>query len=234
MGLLTSETPLSTAFEQHPSLIPLVSRFGIRLGVGEKTVSAVCAEHGIDAGFMLVLMNTYLFESYFPEQRLKTFHVNQIVDYLTKTNAYFRFSQLPNIERHLRSLIASGEGENKNLDLIGRFFEQFKASLTASIEYDTNEWFPYCLALSRGEGVACEQPPKSLHAPSEGEEFAASQLCDLRSILVRHLSGQYDDNLAYAVIFAIGSIERDIRQHNRIRNRILTPIIDALLCPESH
>ena len=46
--------------------------------------------------------------------------------------------------------------------------------------------------------------------------------------MVRHLCGQYNDNLAYAVIFAIGSIERDIRQHNRIRDRILTPIISAL------
>ena len=65
--------------------------------------------------------------------------------------------------------------------------------------------------------------------PDAGEEDpAVSQLCDLRSIMVRHLSGQYNDNLAYAVIFAIGSIERDIRQHNRIRNRILTPIISAL------
>ena len=82
MGLLTTETPLSTALEQHPSLIPLVSRFGIRLGVGDKSVAAVCADHAIDERFMLVLMNTYLFENYFPEERLKSFHVSQIVDYL--------------------------------------------------------------------------------------------------------------------------------------------------------
>lgn len=230
MALLTFEMPLSAALEQHPTLIPLVSRFGIRLGLGDKSVAAVCAEHGIDPGFMLTLMNTYLFEEYFPEQKLKSFHVSQIVDYLTKTNAYYLQSQLPNIERHLGSLIASGEGENKNLALIGKFFAKFKQSLAASIEYDTKEWFPYCLALSSGAaakgGYLCAQVPE---IPDGGEEDpAVSQLCDLRSIMVRHLGGQYNDNLAYAVIFAIGSIERDIRQHNRIRNRILTPIISAL------
>lgn len=229
MGLLTTETPLSTALEQHPSLIPLVSRFGIRLGVGDKSVAAVCADHAIDERFMLVLMNTYLFENYFPEERLKSFHVSQIVDYLTKTNTYYQHSQLPNIERHLRSLIASGGGENSHLALIGRFFDQFKASLLASIAYDTQEWFPYCLSLTTENERPDHRPAQ---APPAGE--TAGQLGDLRSILVRHLSGQYDDNLAYAVIFAIGSIERDIRQHNRIRNRILTPIIDALLCHESH
>lgn len=226
MGLLTFETPLSAAIEQQPSLIPLASRFGIRLGLGDKSIAAVCAEHRIDPDFMLALMNTYLFETYFPEQKLKSFHVSLIVDYLTKTNAYYLHSQLPNIERHLRSLISSGEGTNKHLELIGRFFEQFKASLTAAIAYDTEVWFPYCLALSSGATPDREQRPAEL--PAESEELAASQLRDLRSILVRHLSGTYDDNLAYAVIFAIGSIERDIRQHNRIRNRILNPIIDAL------
>lgn len=226
MALLTSDTPLSAALEQHPTLIPLVSRFGIRLGLGDKSVAAVCREHAIDAGFILTLMNTYLFEEYFPERKLKSFHVSQIVDYLTKTNAYYLHSQLPNIERHLGSLIASSEGGNRNLALIGQFFSRFKESLTASIEYDTQEWFPYCLALSGGE--ATENVPVPSISDAAEEDPAVSQLCDLRSIMVRHLSGRYDDNLAYAVIFAIGSIERDIRQHNRIRNRILIPIIRTL------
>lgn len=229
MALLTSDTPLSAALEQYPTLIPLISRFGIRLGLGDKTVAAVCAEHGIDTGFMLTLMNTYLFEEYFPEQKLKSFHVSQIVDYLSKTNAYYLHYQLPNIERHLGSLIASGGAGNKNLALLGQFFARFKESLTAAIEYDTREWFPYCLALTGGEAPETgKNIPIPVAAEGVAEDPAVSQLCDLRSIMVRHLGGEYNDNLAYAVIFAVGSIERDIRQHNRIRNRVLTPIISAL------
>lgn len=230
MALLTPEMPLSAALEQHPTLIPLVSRFGIRLGLGEKSVATVCDEHHMEPGFLLTLMNTYLFEEYFPEQKLKSFHVSQLVDYLAKTNAYYLHQQLPNIERHLGSLIASGEGANKNLALIGRFFARFKESLTASIEYDTREWFPYCLALSQGKSDAAAKAcaPAVQATETEEEDPAVSLLRDLRSIMVRHLSGTYNDNLAYAVIFALDSIEHDIRQHNRIRNRILTPIIHAL------
>lgn len=226
MPLLKIDTPLSSALEKHPTLIPLISRFGIRLGQGEKSVDAVCAEHGIDTVFMLALMNTYLFDEYFPEQKLKSFHVSQIVDYLSKTNAYYRHFQLPNIERHLGLLIASAEGENKNLALLGQFFAKFKQSLTASIEYDTQQWFPYCLAQSLDGNSKAEQVPIIPDADDDDPEV--SQLCDLISIMVRHLDGQYNDNLAYAVIFAIGSLERDIKQHNRIRNRILTPIITTL------
>lgn len=230
MALLTFDTPMSVALEQYPSLIPLVSRFGIRLGLGDKTVAAVCAEHRIDADFMLILMNTYLFDEYFPEQRLKSFHVSQIVDYLSKTNAYYLHYQLPNIERHLERLIAGGGNENKQLALLGQFFDRFKQSLIAAIDHDTRVWFPECLARSADDGETNVRrplcPPKT--AAEEEEDPTVSQLRDLRSIMVRHLSGSYDDNLAYAVIFAVGSIERDIRQHNRIRDRILTPLIDAL------
>lgn len=227
MALLTFDTPLSAALEQYPTLIPLVSRFGIRLGLGDKSVAAVCAEHGIDAGFMLTLINTYLFEEYFPEQKLKSFHVSQLVDYLSKTNAYYLHYQLPNIERHLGSLIASGGAGNRNLALLGKFFASFKQSLTDSIDYDTREWFPYCLALSGGEVQGRDRIVPVAADITDGDP-AVSQLRDMRNIMVRHLSGEYNDNLAYAVIFAVGSIERDIRQHNRIRNRILTPVIDAL------
>ena len=48
----------------------------------------------------------------------------------------------------------------------------------------------------------------------------------MRHIMLKHLSGAYDENLCYAVLFAIDTLGRDIRQHNRIRHRILLPMID--------
>ena len=44
--------------------------------------------------------------------------------------------------------------------------------------------------------------------------------------MIKHLTGVYDENLCYAVLFAIDALGRDIRQHNRIRNRILLPMVD--------
>jgi len=230
MSLLTPEMPLSNALESYTTLIPLISRFGIRLGNADRSINQVCAEHEIDPIFMLTLMNTFLFEEYFPEQRLKSFLANQIVDYLTKTNAYYLHYQLPNIERHLMSLVSSGEGENKHLALLGKFFEDFKALMTSRIENDMKVWFPYCLKLSAGGDTAgCAE---MIGRNSDDQDATlVGMLRDMRSIMVRHLSGRYNDNLAYAVIFAVTSLERDIRQHSRIRERILNPLITRL-CPE--
>ena len=55
------------------------------------------------------------------------------------------------------------------------------------------------------------------------------KLDDLKSLFVIPLRGEYDLNLCHGVIFALYSLEKDIKQHNRIRNRILRPIADAML-----
>ena len=47
-------------------------------------------------------------------------------------------------------------------------------------------------------------------------------------MFVIHLRGDYDRILCHAVLFAVISLEKDICQNNRIRNRVLRPLVDAL------
>ena len=131
MAIVYANMKLSEVVEEHPSLIPVINRFGIRLGLGDKSVRTLCEEHALDTDFLLTILNTFLNEEYFPEQKLQTFHISQLIDYLTLTNqAYLRY-QLPNIERHLGSFIQQSDPGNQSLALLGRFFASFKAELTA-------------------------------------------------------------------------------------------------------
>ena len=136
MALVYPHIQLSEVVEEHPSLIPMINRFGIRLGLGDKSVKMVCEAHGLDPDFLLTVINTYLNEDYFPEKKLQTFHTSQIIDYLTKTNLYYARYQLPNIERHLQSFIQQSAPDNPSLTLIGKFFHSFKTELMARIQQD--------------------------------------------------------------------------------------------------
>ena len=111
---------MSEVVEEHPSLIPVINRFGIRLGLGDKSVKAICEEYQLDADFFLTVINTFLNEEYFPEKKLQTFHTSQIIDYLTKTNLYYQRYQIPNIERHLGSFISMSTPGNNTLNLFQR------------------------------------------------------------------------------------------------------------------
>ncbi|MDD4589418.1 MAG: helix-turn-helix transcriptional regulator [Parabacteroides sp.] len=220
---------MSEVVEEHPSLIPVINRFGIRLGLGDKSVKTVCDDYHLDADFLLMVINTFLNEEYFPEKKLQTFHASQVIDYLRKTNTYYRRYQLPNIERHLNSFISMSTPGNQSLSLIGRFFMSFKNELIKRIDKDEEESFPYYLSMC--EKLAKDNrkiEPFALISGEPVEDPIEALLADLKSIMVKHISGEYDENLCYAVIFAISSLEKDIKQHNRIRYRILLPMVSAM------
>ena len=79
MPLVNPTMKLSEVVEEHTSLIPVITRFGIRLGLGDKSVTQICDEYGIDTDFFLIMVNTFLNEEYFPQKKLQMFHTSQII-----------------------------------------------------------------------------------------------------------------------------------------------------------
>ena len=223
MPLVYANMKMSEAIESHLALVPVINRFGIRLGVGDDTVKTVCEAHNVDPDFFLTIVNTFINEDYFPEKKLQNFHLTQIIDYLKKTNLYYLQNQLPNIERHLRFFLHASAPANTSLRLLGDMFACFKERLPRRIEADEKEWFPPLLDTAEPKNRRRRPRTKS---STEDDEAIEATLDDMRHIMLKHLAGEYDENLCYAVLFAIDALGRDIRQHNRIRHRILLPMID--------
>lgn len=203
---------MSEVVLKYPSLVPVINRFGIRLGLGDHSVKHICDTKNLDCDFFLLMVNTYLNEEYFPEQKLQTFQKSLVVDYLRKTNQYYQRHQLPNIERHLSFFISMNQQKNNSLILVGKFFNSFKEELNKRIRHDEEAYFP---RNEQGDLTTC------LHLKAEQEDNIEALLADLKNLLVKHITGDYDENLCYAVLFAITTLEKDIKQHNRIRYRLL-------------
>ncbi len=232
MSLVYANMRMSEVVSEHLSLIPVINRFGIRLGVSDDTVMTVCEKNKVDTAFFLTIINTFINEDYFPEKKLQNFHLTQIIDYLKKTNHYYLQNQLPNIERHLHFFIKTSGQNNASLELIGKMFVSFKEKLCHRIEYDETEWFPYMLALNKKNGR--KKTVRTKVTTLSDESSIEAIIDDMRNIMIKHLTGMYDDNLCYAVLFAINALGHDIRQHNRIRNRILIPMVDDNSCTLSN
>ncbi len=226
MALIHAETKLSDIILHEPSLIPVINRFGITLGVGDKSIHTVCEEKRLDCDFFVTILNTFINEDYFPETRLKSFCATQIVDYLTQTNSYYEQFQIPNIERHFNSLIHQSDSENNNLELMRQFFEELKRELLERIHDDKYRWFP---AIKAAVKNLQDEEYASIECDTPDNDSLEEKLDDLKSLFVIHLKGEYDLNLCHGVIFAIYSLEKDIKQHNRIRYRILRPIAETII-----
>lgn len=219
MALIQAQTKLSDIIISNPDIIPVINRFGITLGTGDSTIDSICANHNLDTDFFLCIINTFINEEYFPEKILKSFCASTIVSYLEKTYNYYLHFQLPNIERHFASLIMRS-GDNNNLGLMKRFFDELKGDIINRINHDSQQWFPEISALGNGA--------KKSDIVIDDSTSILDKLNDLKNMFIRHLTGNYDLNLCYGVINAIILLEKDIRQNDRIRNRILLPLFQSL------
>lgn len=226
LKLINIDTKVSEIVINVPSTVTVLNRFGITLGVGDKTIAKVCSEHHINPEFLATILNTFINKDYFPEKIIDGFSANEIVSYLSKTNAYYEHYQLPNIERHFQLLISKSTPQNNNLGLMLKFFHEVKQELINRITNDREHWFPELLAHS---GKPCtlsgEQPIIDTENTSDTIE---DKIDDLISMMVIHLQGDYDTNLGVAVLFSIVSLKNDITQNNRIRNRIMRPMHEAI------
>lgn len=200
MIFLDASSILSEVIEANHQLIPVINRFGIKLGLEDKTIARVCQDSDINTDFFLTILNTYLNEDYFPERILQKFDIELVVDYLNRTDSYLINGQLYNLEKHMNAFLAMSDPNNSALKLIKKMFMKFKAELTIQVEQASHESYS-CLAL----------------------------LSDLKSIIIKHISGNFNENMCYAIIFSIDSLQIDLQKHNRIREKVLQPMITELV-----
>lgn len=222
MALVTPDTKLCEVIVDEPSVVPVINRFDIVLGVGDRTIKSICKEKGIDTSFFITILNAFIHESFFLENLTGAFNAGDVVDYLRKTNNSYLRNQLPNIERHFAALISRSDSNN-NLPLLFNFYREVKTEIERRIDSD-NQWFDAIISAEQSNSEA-SVAGNAIQAESDSIE---DKLSDLINMFVIHLRGDYDRNLCHAVLFAVISLEKDICQNNRIRNRVLRPLVDAL------
>lgn len=225
MALIDRRQKLADIILDNPSIITVLNRFNIYLGVGDKTVEQVCAQQHLDSDFFIIILNTFANEEYFPEELLKNFNVKLIINYLASTNDYYKHFILPNIENHFNLLLKRSEANNSNIELLRNFFLEVKAELLNRIKCDTEQLFTNIMSLNDTNSCTATQQQCSPQFNNEIENDAIEdKINDLVNMFVIHLTGEYDTNLCLAVLSAIIRLKKDLCQNNRIRNRILMPI----------
>lgn len=220
MPVFNKESKLSDVILHDPSVIQVVNRFDIYLGVGDSTIRNACESHGIDEDLFLAIINTYLNRTYIPSGIEGKVNLKGVLDYLEKTDRYYISALLPNIERHFALLLSKcdSEGGRSNLFLLKQFFLEVKEEMSASIESDLEFWFPL---LRQGDWGL---PEREEGRKPYDRHMLEEKLSDLINFFVIHLRGEYDRNLCVAVVSALATLEKDIQQNNRIRERILKPL----------
>lgn len=233
--LIQKEMKLADVIHHDHNLIPVINRFNIHLGFGDRNISDLCEEKKINTEFFITIINAYHDHKYFPKKHLQSFPASMLVSYLNKSHSYYLDNKLPGLEDLIKQL---GESNNLNEEtylLLKNFFSDYSREFIQHIKREEELVYPYVLSLE--EAINSANVSKELHEKmanysiSEYEaehENVEEKLYDLKNIIIKYLPEQESDELLFKILKELFELENDLNDHSRIEDMILVPKVEAM------
>lgn len=226
MQEFTKNNKMVDLIHSNYHLLPVVHRFGIRLGFGNKTVEILCEEYEINTDFFLSIVNTFQSKDFFPKKKLLLFSPLLIIDYLQRTHQYYINYSLPRIEKLLKELQISAAQQNSEMKMIEEFYLEYKTKLLNHIEDEERKVFPYIIKLVN---TPSEIENKNYQVNFEEEhENVDLEIDDLKNLIIKYIKPNYNELICNELIIEIFRFEKDILNHARIEDAILIPQVKQL------
>jgi regulator of cell morphogenesis and NO signaling len=205
------------------NLILILSRFGIKLGFGEKSVEEVCQKYHISPHLFLVVANVTTYNEYFPDEgEIISLNVNELIDYLQASHTYYLEDKIFSIENQLNSLYS--KKEERYGEMIGQFFSEYKNEVVNHFAYEENTVFPYVRDLLK----------QNTHVNYHINQFEKNhsniedKLTDLINILIKYLPENDRNKERENVLFNIFLFAKDLNKHILIENKVLVPCVKLI------
>lgn len=217
-------------------LLPILSRFGLHLGFGEKTVEQLCQQQHLDVNFFLVIVNAYHDKNFFPQRHLKGFPLKLLISYLRKSHEYFLSVKIPHIRQLLKQLTSGGEiTDTEPLRLIHGFFDAYCSELSDHIRREEDKVYPYAFLVE--EAFLAGTPDPQIILQIEGysmddyeseHDNVEDKLNDLQNIILKYLPPTLDMNLCHTLLTELFRLETDLNDHARIEDKVLVPKVKMM------
>lgn len=218
-----SSDKLSYVISNDYRLLQVMSRFGISLGFGEKTINEVCRECGVDADTFLTVINYVKDGAVNRPQRVDAVDVKQILSYLKKTHEYFLGYLMPNIRFHLLNAIDCSV-KNEIPFLVLKFFDEYVEEVRKHMDYEDNTVFGYVQKLIDGEPAQIE----NVHLLSKHHDSMENKLKELKNLFMQYYPQTEINEKLNSVIISIYQAEEDLSIHCLVEDYIFTPAVRRL------
>lgn len=202
--------------ENYPMVL-VMSRFGIALGFGEKSIGEVCRQHQVDTDTFLTVVN-FLTNPNGRAVSHQPFSVEPLIRYLHNAHDYFLNFRLPQIREKLTEAIA---GCPKEISfIICKFFDDYASEVHKHMNYEEEVVFPYVHSLLTGE----INPKYNISIFRKHHDQVEMKIAELKNILIKYYPSQ-GDHLLNSVLFDIFATEKDLASHTQVENKLFVPAI---------
>lgn len=200
------------------ALLFVISRFGIPLGFGDKTVGEICEEKGVDAATFLAVAN-FASGNQWDD---KDISLGSLMEYLKRAHVWFLEFNLPSIRRKLIEAIDCS-GKDEVALLILKFYDDYVAEVRRHMEHENSTVFAYVDSLLRGylNREYTIETFAAMHANRDSR--LADKLAELKSVIIRYYPQEGNGDLLHSVLFDIINCENDIANHCLVEDNIFVP-----------
>ena len=206
-------------------ILQIMSRMGLPLGFGEKTVEQVCRDSNVDTTTFLALAN-YMKQGkgvapYFVDR----ISVSSLMEYLIRCHHHFHFFLLPYIRRMLVEAINYSE-TNKVAFLIIKFYDEYTNAVKHHTDLENSKIFPGVRQLLEGN------PRPDFHISNfvKSHDGMDKKLIELRNIVIKYYTSpnpSHQEHL-YAALEQICTLETDMRLHCELEDALFVPAVQLL------
>ena len=220
-GGYTGDDRMCDLVSDRFAVLQVMSRFGIALGFGDKTIAEVCEEHRVDTATFLAVVNMLLGGSYHSAHSVPELSVRALTDYLHNSHGYFLEFRLPAIRRKL--IEAIDYAHNDVSFAIMRFFDEYVAEVQRHMDYEEQTVFPYVEGLLEGR----VSDSYSIDDFRRRHDQADATLRELKTIIIKYYPSGSTNELN-GVLFDIFTCERELASHNAVEDDLFIPAVERL------
>ena len=196
----------------------VMSRFGISLGFGDKSVKEICETQGVDTATFLAVANFISEKS----TDYKSLSLSSLIEYLKRAHSYFLDYNLPSIRRRLIETIDCS-GTNDVAFLIIRFYDEYVTEVRKHMDYENEVVFSYVNDLLRHR----LHPSYTIRSFADRHDSIGPKLNELKDIIISYYPEKSNDMLN-SVLFDIINCEQDLNSHCLVEDYLFVPAVEEL------
>ena len=218
-GLYRETDKMSDLICENYPMVLVMSRFGIALGFGEKSIGEVCRQNGVDANTFLTVVNFLTGEVQgLTDEVSNALSLETLIRYLHNARDYFLAFRLPNMRRKLNEAISTCPEDVAFV--IRRFFDEYAEEVNKHMTYEEKVVFPYVRDLLNGKA----SDKYNISIFRKRHEQIDQKLSDLKNILIKYYPGE-GGHLLNSVLFDLFTTEEDLVSHSLVEDNLFVPSI---------
>ena len=225
----TQSAHMSDLIHDDYRLLQVISRFGLPLGFGDKSIGETCVASGVDTDTFLAVVNFILSEGRMAlEQLAEEVSVAALMRYLQRSHAYFIDFRLPAIRRKLIEAIDCS-AKNQIAFLILKFYDEFAAEVQRHMDYENDHIHTYVQQLLDGKLPNRNASYTDLaHQHRDNHTSLSKSSNELKSIIIKYYPSDSDTQRLADTLMDIYIMEEDLFSHCHLEDTLFAEAVHRL------